>query len=84
MKPVREPLRSLLVVAAERAVRDVWVEGHRVVAEGTLTTIDMDAELERLQAAQQKMLAGVPKRDWAGRSAEAIAPMVFETVDSVN
>ena len=84
MKPVREPLRSLLVVAAERAVRDVWVEGHRVVADGVLTTIDMACELERLQVAQQKMLTGVPRRDWAGRSAEAIAPMVFATVESVN
>ncbi len=84
MKPVREPLRSLLVVAAERAVRDVWVDGNRVVADGRLTTIDMAAELEALQVAQQKMLAGVPRRDWAGRSADQIAPMVFDTVDSVN
>ncbi len=84
MKPVREPLRSLLVVAAERAVRDVWVDGERVVADGRLATIDMDGELERLQIAQQKMMKGVPQRDWAGRSADQIAPMVFDTVESVN
>ncbi|PPR68636.1 MAG: 5'-deoxyadenosine deaminase, partial [Alphaproteobacteria bacterium MarineAlpha1_Bin1] len=34
MRPKREPLRSLLYVAAERAVRDVYVDGRLVVKYG--------------------------------------------------
>ncbi len=84
MMPVREPLRSLVVVAAERAVRHVWVEGARVVADGRIATIDLDGELERLEAAQKEMLAQVPQRDWAGRTAGELAPMMLETVDGVD
>lgn len=84
MMPVREPLRSLMVVAAERAVRDVYVEGHRVVADGTLTTIDLPTELERLEEGQKRMMAKGPERDWAGRTTDQMAPMALETVDSVN
>lgn len=84
MMPVREPLRSLFVVAAERAVRHVWVDGERVVKDGALQTIDLGAELELLQAAQQRMIAAVPGKDWAGRSTDQLAPMVLPTVDTVN
>ena len=84
MMPVREPLRSLIVVAAERAVRDVWVDGVRVVAEGKITTIDLEAELERLEAGQKAMTATVPKRDWAGRTVDELAPMLLPTVESVD
>ena len=34
MRPKREPLRSLLYLAAERAVRDVYVDGRLVVKYG--------------------------------------------------
>ncbi|MFT6582280.1 MAG: cytosine/adenosine deaminase-related metal-dependent hydrolase [Alphaproteobacteria bacterium] len=75
MRPVRDPLRSLLYVAGSRAVRDVYVGGEQVVAEGRLTTIDLDAALDELQAAQARSLAGVASRDWAGRSADELAPL---------
>ena len=45
MRPLREPLRSLIFVAAERAVRDVYVDGRLVVENGKCLTIDLDAEL---------------------------------------
>ena len=69
MMPVREPLRSLLVVAAERAVQDVYVGGEPVVRDGRLQTIDLEAESARLQRAQQAMLGAVSGLDWAGRGA---------------
>ena len=83
MMPVREPMRSLLVVALERAVRDVWVDGTRVVRDGALTTIDLQLESERLERAQKGMLEAVPKHDWAGRSADELAPMMLATVNEV-
>jgi cytosine/adenosine deaminase-related metal-dependent hydrolase len=84
MMPVREPLRSLLVVAAERAVRDVYVDGCRVVTDGRLASIDLPAELERLQRAQVRVMAAVPKKDWAGRTTDELAPMVLETVERLH
>jgi cytosine/adenosine deaminase-related metal-dependent hydrolase len=82
MRPVREPLRSLLYVAADRAVKDVYVDGRQVVRDGRCLTIDLDAELEALEAAQQRSMARVPSIDYAGRGAEELAPMMYEIGES--
>ena len=79
MMPLREPIRSLIYVAADRAVRDVYVDGARVLADGRPVLIDYQAASETLQAAQQRSLQQVPDRDWAGRTADQLAPMVFGT-----
>ena len=83
MMPVREPLRSLLVVAAERAVCDVYVAGAPVVIDGVLQTIDLQAESARLQQAQSAMLAAVAKADWNQREADELAPMVLPIRESI-
>lgn len=77
MMPLREPIRSLVYVAAERAVRDVWVGGEQVVADGTPLMIDYRAACEALEAAQARSIAAVPKLDWAGRTADQLVPMVL-------
>jgi len=77
MRPLREPLRSLLYVAAERAVRDVFVDGVQVVRDGRVLTIDLDSALAVAQEAQDAVLRKVPERDWAGRSADELAPMAL-------
>ncbi|MFN3746985.1 MAG: amidohydrolase family protein [Hyphomicrobiaceae bacterium] len=77
MRPMREPLRSLLYVAAERAVRDVYVGGAQVVAGGRALMIDTVAASAALEEAQRRALANVPKLDWAGRTADELAPMVL-------
>lgn len=78
MRPLREPLRSLIYVAAERAVRDVFVDGRQVVRDGKCLTIDLDAELEALEAAQRRSMARVPSIDHAGRTADEMSPMVYD------
>jgi cytosine/adenosine deaminase-related metal-dependent hydrolase len=80
MMPLREPLRSLIYVASERAVREVFVDGQQVVADGRVTTIDYQAASEALQEAQARSLAKVPSLDWAGRPADELAPMALPTV----
>jgi cytosine/adenosine deaminase-related metal-dependent hydrolase len=75
MIPVRDPLRSLVYTAAERAVRDVYVDGTRVVANRQVLTLDRAAAAGRLQEAQRRMLDAVPASDYAGRSADRIAPL---------
>ena len=75
MRPARDPLRSLVYTAAERAVRDVYVDGRKVVADGAVLTLDREEALGRAEEAQRKMIADVPKHDYAGRSAEEITPI---------
>lgn len=83
MMPLREPLRSLLFVAVERAVRDVWVDGRQVVKDREVLGIDLVCALAALEAAQARSMERVPGLDWAGRSAVEMSPMVFETVDDI-
>ncbi len=80
MMPLREPLRSLIYLAADRAVRDVYVDGRQVVADGKVLTMDYAAASRVLEAAQKRSLARTPGLDWAGRSADEMAPMVLPTM----
>jgi cytosine/adenosine deaminase-related metal-dependent hydrolase len=75
MMPVRDPLRSLIFHAADRAVRDVYVDGEQVVANGRVRTLDQAGALERLTAAQRRMEASVPARDARGRRSTEITPL---------
>jgi cytosine/adenosine deaminase-related metal-dependent hydrolase len=75
MIPARDPLRSFVYHAADRAVRDVFVDGQQVVSEGEVRTLDQAAAGERLIRAQQRMLAAAPRQDYCGRSAEEIVPL---------
>ena len=43
--------------------------------------MDIDKVIGRMQQAQDKMIAKVPERDWAGRSADEMSPMSFRVVD---
>ena len=80
MMPARDPLRSLVYHAAERAVRDVYIDGAQVVGEGRVLTLDQADAAERLTAAQQRMMAAVPQRDYKGRTAEQISPLCLPLV----
>jgi 5-methylthioadenosine/S-adenosylhomocysteine deaminase len=75
MMPARDPLRSFVYHAADRAVRDVWVDGRLVVENGRVLTLDHAGAAERLAQAQARMMAAAPRRDYRGRSADAIAPL---------
>ena len=75
MKPARDPLRSFVYHAADRAVCDVFVNGQQVVSEGKVRTLDQAAAGERLVHAQQRMLAAAPLQDYCGRSVEEIVPL---------
>lgn len=81
MRPLREPLRSLIHVAAERAVREVFVDGQQVVKDGKCLTIDIDAVSAALEEAQARSLRDVPQHDWAKRTADELAPMALPIVD---
>jgi 5-methylthioadenosine/S-adenosylhomocysteine deaminase len=75
MRPARDPLRSLVYTAADRAVRDVYVDGNKVVENGRVLTLDHGGALETLADAQKRMEATVSERDFRHRRSEEISPL---------
>jgi len=75
MMPARDPLRSFVYHAADRAVRDVYVDGRQVVAAGKVLTMDQADAAERLTEAQQRMMSMVPQHDYLKRTADQITPL---------
>ncbi len=82
MHPLRDPLKSLIYAAAERAVTDVWVDGEQVVAGGRCLTIDYVEAAHAVSAAQRRAEAKVRQLDWAARDHWEIAPPVLPFRDS--
>ena len=74
MRPVRDPLRTFVFEAADRAVRDVFVDGRPVVENGKPLHLDPDRAADELEESQARMLADAPRRDFLGRAGDAIAP----------
>ncbi len=75
MRPLRDPLKSLVYSGVASAVRDVYVNGELVVKDREIQTINQNDALDRLQAGQQRALERIPEIDWAKRSADEIAPI---------
>ena len=75
MMPARDPLRSLIFHAADRAVRDVYVGGEAAVRDGRVLHLDQAGALDRLTAAQRRMEAAVPERDRRGRTSLEMTPL---------
>ena len=77
MRPGREPLRNLINVAAERAVKDVFIDGKLVVADGEICTLDYENALIEMDAAQVRSIRKVPELDFQNRTLDQLAPMAF-------
>lgn len=74
MRPVYDPMRTLIYSADDRVIRDVWVDGVEVVKDGRVLTIDLEAATAALEKAQADVLKRVPEFDWANRPVETMAP----------
>ena len=74
MRPARDPLRTFVFEAADRAVREVFVDGRAVVTDGKPLHLDPERAGARLEESQARMLADAPRHDFLGRSGDAIAP----------
>lgn len=53
--PVHEVPAALVFGAGSRAVRDVWVAGRRLLADGELTALDEQAAMDRAEAWRQRL-----------------------------
>jgi 5-methylthioadenosine/S-adenosylhomocysteine deaminase len=77
MRPVRDPVRSLIYAAADRAVRTVIVDGRTVVEDGRVLTMDHMKACADLEATQRRAETQVGVLDWAKRDHTTISPLMF-------
>ncbi|WP_424134286.1 amidohydrolase family protein [Roseomonas chloroacetimidivorans] len=77
MRPGRDPMRSLVYAAGDRALRDVYVDGQLVVKDGMVLTMDYEQAAAHLHEAQKRILDRAPSQDWAHRPVEKISPPSF-------
>ncbi|MDJ0387061.1 amidohydrolase family protein [Roseomonas sp. E05] len=77
MRPARDPMRSLIYAAGDRAIRSVHVDGQQVVKDGKLLTMDYEGAAAALDEAQKRILDRAPQQDWAHRPVEKISPPTF-------
>ncbi|MGE0723147.1 MAG: amidohydrolase family protein [Alphaproteobacteria bacterium] len=82
MVPARDPMKSLVVTALERPIREVWVDGRTVMRDGKSLQIDLETNLKGLASGQQRGMRGIPERDWARRQPEDAFPMALGTIGS--
>jgi len=75
MMPIRDPLRSLIYTAADRAVCDVFIAGSHVLADGEVRTIDVEAVCAELQQVRDQAEADSPTHHFASRTAGEVAPL---------
>jgi cytosine/adenosine deaminase-related metal-dependent hydrolase len=78
MRPVHDPLRNLIFAAAERAVKDVFIDGIQVLEDRHVTSMDYSANHAIEDEAQARMVEQVPSADSAGPSLEQTAPFCFD------
>ena len=80
VRPARDPLRSLIYAAGDRAIKAVYVDGTKVVENGEVLTMDYRGAAAALHEAQKRVIARVPQTDWAHRSVDEISPPTFNWV----
>jgi 5-methylthioadenosine/S-adenosylhomocysteine deaminase len=79
MQPRRDPVRSLVYAAAERAVRTVFVDGRAIVDDGKVLPFDYPAAARRVHEGQKRTEAAAVRLDWAGRAVTEYSPLTFPT-----
>ncbi|GAB1576925.1 amidohydrolase family protein [Bordetella petrii] len=78
MSPYRDPVRSLIYAAGDRAIHTVYVDGRKVVDAGNLLTIDRAAAAAAVHEAQQRAAERVPELDLvAHRNISQVSPLTF-------
>ena len=74
MQPIHDPLRNLIHCAAERAIRDVYVDGQIVVKDRQVANLDYDGAVRELQDAQRRASMRAERDDPQSRPLSVLAP----------
>ncbi|MCX7372176.1 MAG: amidohydrolase family protein [Alphaproteobacteria bacterium] len=77
MMPTRDPLRSLVHHAAERAVRRVMVAGETIFQDGRCLKLDVAEAAGILMESQARAMRNAAKHDYLGRDGDVIAPLTL-------
>jgi cytosine/adenosine deaminase-related metal-dependent hydrolase len=83
MRPGRDPLRNLIYTAADRAVRDVYVDGRQVVADRRVLTLDLETATARLEDSQRRAEENVPRQDVDGRTGIVLSPLTLPMANEI-
>lgn len=75
MSPHRDPLRTLVFHAADRAVRHVFVAGEQVLRDGRPVGLDVVDAAGIIAESQQKMLRDSRQHDFLHRDGDVISPL---------
>ena len=67
-------LRNLIHCAAERAIRDVYVDGQAVVKDHRVVNLDYDGAVRQLQDAQKRACRRAEQNDPQSRPLATLAP----------
>jgi cytosine/adenosine deaminase-related metal-dependent hydrolase len=79
MRPGRDPMRSLIYAAGDRALVAVYVDGRQVVKEGEVLTMDYRQAAAHVHEAQKRVMANATKNDHAHRSVDQMSPPTFRS-----
>ena len=82
MLPSCDPVTCLIHSAADRAVKDVYIDGEQVVRDGAVITLDRQAAAEKIVDGQARMEAAVGGTDFMGRTSREIAPLSLPVSES--
>ena len=81
MLPARDPVACLLHNAADRAIRDVYIDGQQTIRGGEVLTLKHREAAERIVEGQARMEAAVQAKDFLGRTSQEIAPLAYPVTD---
>jgi len=77
MRPLRDPVKTIVYHGVGRSVETVFVDGRMLVEDGRVIGADEAALAERIQVAAERTLATVHERDYSGRTHEQMSPYAF-------
>jgi len=78
MLPLYDPIRSLVFSACDRAVKDVYVGGRKIVSDGKVLTMDHQRIASEVSNILDEVALDMPNRDRKGRTAVQVAPLTYE------
>ena len=81
MRPARDPLRSLVFGAADRAITSVYVDGLKVVEGGRAVHLELSAAQDVVAEGQARMMHDSAKHDFRGRLAHEITPLSLPVLE---
>lgn len=76
-----DPIQTLMTSASGRDVRDVWIDGRRVMADGVIPGVDEAADAARAQSQFDGLIARYPDRTVCHPPVEEIFTSSYQRVE---